>query len=151
MFGFVGLNRHVNKRNKQLNAVLHEVTDKAFENLIEASPVDVGNFRGNWLGSKVIARVGNPDNFRGKGGEGTMGTIQSQRITNPGVAKGQPPTSFEETNLGSAKTAKIGQDVYITNNLSYAQALENGSSKQAPGGILRVSAQKTRAQMSKVS
>jgi len=147
MAGFKGLNRFRKKYKKTKDDKLHDVTELAFGNLVSGSPVDVANFRGSWLGSVRVPRVGDPKAYRGKGS--VAGSIQSQRHTNPGVSKGAPPTAYEKSNLAPALKAKFGQTVYVTNNLDYAEDLENGGSNQAPGGILKVQAQKTRAQISK--
>ena len=37
-------------------------------------------------------------------------------------------------------TAKLGDSIFLTNNLPYIEALEYGSSKQAPAGMVRVTA-----------
>lgn len=147
MAGFRGLNRFRKKYKKTKDDKLHDVTELAFSNLVAGSPVDIANFRGSWLGSVRIPRVGDPKAYRGGGS--VAGSIQSQRLTNPGVSKGSPPTAYEKSNLAPALKAKFGQHVYITNNLDYAQNLENGGSKQAPSGILRVQTQRTQAQISK--
>lgn len=146
MAGFKGLGKFRRKAKKKGNAALHKLTEDAFGTLVRNSPVDLGNFRGNWLGSKNVPRIGDPKNYRRS--EGTTGTIQSQRVSNAGVTKGAPPTSFERSNLAPALTAKLGEKVYITNNLDYATALENGHSPQAPNGVLHVSAQEVRARNS---
>lgn len=142
---FIGLKRFQRKYQKQKDEKLHKVTNIAFINLIQGSPVDLSNFRGSWLGSILTPRVGDANAFRGRGGV----SVQSQRTTNPGVSKGQLPTAFEKRNLAPALKAKFGQDVYITNNLVYAKPLEDGHSGQAPSGILHVQAQRTRAQVNK--
>jgi hypothetical protein len=142
--GFKGLKRFRKHLQQNLDAKLHEVTQDAFALLIRNSPVLLANFRGNWYGSTGAPFVGKADNFSSSD---ESGTIQSQRHTNPGVSKGMAPTAFEKSNLSPALKAKFGKVVFITNNLSYATALENGHSDQAPGGVLHVSAQQMRARM----
>ena len=133
MAGFKGMKKFIDNVQKKKDKVLHDVTNRAFYNLVTGSPVDIGNFRGSWFGSFVTPRIGNPTSL--------------PYTENLGVEKGTPPTSDEIANIADALRAQFGQDVFITNNLSYAQPLENGYSKQAPGGILYVNAQKTRAQI----
>jgi len=136
MAGFKGLKKFLQKFDKKTTKVLHDVSRIAFYNLVTGSPVDKGNFRARWLGSAVIPRVGNPYNLPYE--------------ENPGnVALGTPTTAEEAGNFQPALKAKFGQDVYITNNLHYADKLENGGSSQAPSGILKVQVQKTRAQISR--
>ena len=136
MSGFKGLNKFTKKVNKKLDDKLHAVTKDAFGNLVRNSPVLLANFRGSWLGSAITPRIGDPNAYTGKAGVG--GSVQSQRLTNAGVTKGQGPTSFEMTNLSPALKAKFGQDVFITNNIAYAQQVENRSS------VLYVSANQTK-------
>ena len=130
MAGFRGMNKYKKTVNKAKNDLLHRVTKKAFENLVITSPVDIGNFRGSWLAGVLAPRLNNP-----------YDTVDQSMS----ISKGQPPNSFEISNLAPAMRAIFGQTVFITNNVAYAQKLENGGSRQAPGGVLRVSAQKTRA------
>lgn len=80
--------------------------------LIEKSPVDTGRFRANWQYS-VNAKASGTIN-----GEWT-----SQR-------RAPPP---ETPNIAAGAFGKVH---VITNNLAYAQRLENGYSKQAPLGMV---------------
>jgi len=45
-------------------------------------------------------------------------------------------TKVQDT--GVMKAAKLGDSIYIINNLPYAEVIENGSSKQAPQGMVKV-------------
>jgi len=131
---FRGLKKFQKKIDKMKDDALHKVTRRAFNNLIVNSPVWIGNFRGSWLGSMLTPNVG-----------GRFDTVDQSMS----IAKGQPPNAFEVSNIGPAMKAKFGQMVYITNNVAYAEDLENGRSDQAPAGVLHVSTQQTRAQFSK--
>lgn len=42
------------------------------------------------------------------------------------------------SNAAVAFKAKLGDEIYFTNNLPYAQEIENGNSKQAPQGMVKV-------------
>ncbi len=82
-------------------------------NVVVASPVDTGRFRGNWqvgLGSRSTD-TGSED----KGGGDT-------------ISRGQR----------ALETFKAGGVVYLSNSLPYAMALEYGHSQQAPRGMVRV-------------
>ena len=48
---------------------------------------------------------------------------------------GGPTITTGESELAGAA---IGDAIYITNNLPYAQVLENGHSQQAPTGMLAI-------------
>lgn len=86
------------------------------------SPVDTGRFRASWrIGINVIDLTAEPiRNAKDKAGHGNV-----------------DPQGFATGNKLVGKV-KWGDVVYITNNVPYAEALERGHSKQAPGpgGIL---------------
>lgn len=79
--------------------------------IVLRSPVDTGRFRGNTIvsiGSPVFDAVDKTD----KGGGATLASGQA-------ILEGLKPYSL----------------VFLQNNLIYAERLENGHSKQAPGGV----------------
>lgn len=92
-----------------------EVTILALRLIVKKSPVDTGRFRGNWQTS--------PD------------------ASLPGEVG---PPYKDATALVSEADARLRRDLkpfgttYITNNLPYAEPLENGHSKQAPEGMVAV-------------
>ena len=85
-------------------------TLELFNGVIRATPVDTGRARGNWQTS-----VGAPVN-----GE---------------IAREGDAAALAEV---EAKTPQgAGQITYLSNNLPYIDELENGSSTQAPEGMVR--------------
>lgn len=91
-----------------------KIAMEALNRVVMKSPVDTGRFRGNWT-----------------------------------VAVGRPnlATTTEVDKSGGATITKGSQIVmgikgpcvtWLSNNLPYASALENGHSKQAPAGIVAV-------------
>lgn len=54
------------------------------------------------------------------------------------VAEGRADTSTTKSTKGSFKAVSGKKDVYITNSLDYIGRLENGSSRQAPNGMVAV-------------
>lgn len=82
--------------------------------LVSRSPVDTGRFRANW-------RVG----------MGSPNTGTTTSTDKPG-----------SSTVGAMKQAingyTAGQTIWLTNSLPYAQRLENGWSKQAPRGMVRL-------------
>ena len=78
------------------------------------SPVDSGRFRGNWFAS-----------------QGKPVEITSTTTDKSGSRSVQRATNFV---LG----ANDWRDLWLANNLPYAQRLENGWSDQAPAGMVRV-------------
>lgn len=85
--------------------------------MIDRSPVDTGRFKNNWVtatGAPDMSRSGDPD---------TSGA-RSSAMLNEKIAGWKP-----------------GQTIWILNNLPYAKRLEYGWSKQAPGGMVRLTVQ----------
>lgn len=92
---------------------LKKISAEMLQGVIVRSPVDQGAFRGN---HKVS--VNNPDTTSDKNLKDTQGN----------------KTLLSESE--KLKQLKLGDKVYIQNNLAYAVRLENGhSEKQAPLGI----------------
>lgn len=77
------------------------------------SPVDTGRFRGNWVAG--IDSVGVSDDVEDKTGASTM-------------QKGE----------ATIMQVEAGKSVFLTNNLPYAKILEQGSSAQAPAGMVGI-------------
>jgi hypothetical protein len=85
--------------------------------MIEMSPVDTGRFKGNWqvgIGGVNPAANDEPD----KSGASVLGRTQV-----------------------ALATWKPGQSIWLTNSLAYAQRLEDGSSRQAPSGMVKLTVQ----------
>lgn len=80
-------------------------------NIIQGTPVDTGRARNNWFLS-----VGAPSNSITTSKSKGLATIRSLR---------------------KMPLRVINRKIYLTNNLPYIQALEFGSSKQAPSGWVR--------------
>lgn len=85
---------------------------------IEASPVDTGFFRANW-----IPTIGMP--FDGTDGERARGGI-SQSAQNSGII-----------DITTRYTIDQGP-AYITNNVEYGLVLNAGRSTQAPSGFVQI-------------
>ena len=108
------LARFVEKAGRNADAVVRNVTLEAANSVIEMSPVDTGRFRANWQHGSGAA------NLATREAVDPSGQQSKSRIA------------------GSAAAVKAGGVEYITNNLPYAQALENGHSQQAPAGMVGV-------------
>lgn len=81
--------------------------------VIKRTPRDTGMLKGNWQVSVNTPASGTTEELRG------------ENIT---IAAGTREIS----------KAKAGDDIYIVNNLPYAQAIEGGHSDQAPQGMVAV-------------
>ena len=89
--------------------------------IIKRTPVKEGTLRGNWqasIGQPVGTTVDREDK---------SGSAASSEIAKEG------------------QTLNIGQVFYMSNNLPYAAAIEFGSSKQAPQGMMRIEVLETAA------
>lgn len=82
--------------------------------VILRTPVDTGRARGNWQ-----AQVNRP----------------AKSVLDISDKSGSKANS--EARTESVK-AKLGDKLYLTNNLPYIEGLENGTSSQAPNGMVKV-------------
>jgi len=93
--------------------VTQKVALEALNRIVMRSPVDTGRFRANWnvsFGTEDLSTTDATD----KSGSST-------------IAKGLATIN---------QYAKLSQVIYVSNNLPYANRLENGWSKQAPQGMV---------------
>lgn len=94
------------------NKITRAATLDFFSGTIKDTPVDTGRARGNWqtaVGSAPQTVIERDD----KGGTAAIAEVE-------------------------AKTpAGAGQETFMANNLPYIEDLENGSSQQAPSGMVR--------------
>ncbi len=84
-----------------------------FSSVIEDTPVDTGRLRGNWVITKGIAPITEPLT---DGGENKLSEVANF------IAKVDFTQPF---------------NLFLTNNLPYAERIEYGYSKQAPAGMVR--------------
>jgi len=107
--------------------VLRKLALQGWVGCMEKSPVLTGQFRGNWnIGINT-----------------TDISVKPAPAAPPG-SPGQPvPPSPGEISTAVSKiiSAKWTDTIVISNNVPYAPPLEAGLSKQAPGGILRITVQ----------
>ena len=102
------------KAGDKADAVVRLTVMKLAASVVMRSPVDTGRFRANWQYGAVSmnkATTGDTD---------TSGSSSLGRVNN-GLQSWAP-----------------GQTIYLTNSLPYARPLEYGHSKQAPGGMVRL-------------
>jgi hypothetical protein len=100
-------------RNATLEAT-KKIAMEILSRVVLKSPVDTGRFRGNWTVSLNTPDLGITDGVDPSGGAT--------------IARGSSViTGMREPRV-----------IYVSNNLPYAQRLEEGSSKQAPAGMVAV-------------
>tara|TARA_B100001250_G_C19678722_1_gene734865 strand:+ start:421 stop:822 length:402 start_codon:yes stop_codon:yes gene_type:complete len=85
---------------------------KVLRGVVLKTPVDTGRARANW---QLSINVPKTDVVNSKQKAGTKAITDGNR---------------------KLKLMKLGEDVYITNNLPYIGVLERGHSKQAPRGMV---------------
>lgn len=110
----IPLDKLARKTGNDIERVGRQATSALFRSVAERSPVDTGRFRGNWQFTK--------DTIPG-------GTLE----------RDDKDGSLAAAEALKALVTPLGGVTYYTNNLPYAQRLENGYSGQAPAGMVRVS------------
>lgn len=108
------VNAWIAKTNTKTETVVRKIAVDVFGRVIMMSPVDTGRFRGNWQ-----VAIGGP-------ASGTLETTDKS---------GSATLSEAQT---KALSMKVGDVIYMVNNLPYALRLEYGHSGQAPSGMVRI-------------
>jgi hypothetical protein len=106
------IRRFTTKTVEAHDKITRTATLELFSGVIKATPVDTGRARGNWQ-----TAVGSP------------AQAETDRVDKSG---GEAIAEVESKTPQGA-----GQVTYLSNNLPYIDELENGSSKQAPEGMVR--------------
>lgn len=92
--------------------------------VVMMSPVDTGHFRANWQVSLNVEAKGTVAHIPGVGGSTTG-----------------PNTQRALDQLGKVTTDfKLGDTIYIINNVVYGPPLNDGHSKQAPKNFVQIAA-----------
>ena len=105
------------KTERNLTQVGRKVALEMFKRVIYKTPVDTGRARANWqvtIGSQASGTVEIDD----KSGGATMSKATA-----------------------ASAGFKAGDTIYLTNNLPYIRKLEEGSSQQAPAGMVALTVQ----------
>lgn len=103
----------------ELSQAIRKGVLDVFKAIVKRSPVDTGAYRASH-GIANMEPAGDEDIVKGKKGEKISASVALSR--------------------GSKWTWKVGDgNIFLFNNLPYAERLENGwSQKQAPNGVYRV-------------
>lgn len=115
------------KTGGAVDKIMQSLAIEALTRVVLKSPVDTGRFRGNWnvaIGGADYATTETTD----KSGVKTIsrGHAVAKQIN-------------KETN-----------NIFVTNSLPYARMLEYGHSKQAPGGMVRLTVEELRPIINKI-
>jgi len=119
------LNEAMERLPQHANTIKRKMALEVLGRVARRSPVDTGRFRGNW-------QVG--INRRPTGEVGVGGAAAAAPAA---IAQGATQLAIVQP----------GQDIWITNNVPYAEQLEFGSSWQAPEGVLAVTLAEVREGM----
>lgn len=95
-----------------LHEAVQYIANVALNGVKEKSPVATGQFRANWLVS-----IGQPDGSIQEGPGGGHAAKSAGALASYAAVEGYPV-------------------IYLQNNLPYGSRLEDGYSKQAPGGMV---------------
>ena len=99
--------------------VVKKVVSDVMVNTVNRTSVETGKLKNSWyasFGSPVIATSGrNPDE------SGSDSLDSAERVTS------------------KIKKDTMGQSIYFTNSLHYAQKIETGGFSKAPAGMMRIS------------
>lgn len=117
MSGFsISLDTWITRTKKNTNKAIRKIALDLSARIIQATPVDTGRARANWM-----LGIGTPDlstsSDEDKSGHTTTASVMS---------------GLENYNYES------GHSIFITNSLPYIARLENGHSKQAPNGMVKI-------------
>lgn len=109
------LEENTNKKVRAIALAIDQV-------LVTETPVDTGRARSNW-----IVQLGSP----------ARSPIEPY-APGEGLGKGETANAQAAMNQGAAVIGqrRLGQDIYISNNLPYIKKLDEGSSAQAPAGYI---------------
>lgn len=105
------IDKFIKKTSNKIELAVKRTSFILFSKIVALTPVDTGRARGNWVVS--------------------LNSID--RTTSDITSTLSSAIQNNELNR-----FKLNDTVYITNSLPYIMALENGSSKQAPGGMVKL-------------
>ncbi len=118
--------------------VVIRITLDLFRRITKRTPVDTGRARASW-----DVKVGAPSEYVPPESKGSVAGTGKTRLGTglAGNKLGTGALSGGSTKDIGAEVANIDgtQVVFITSNLDYMQYLEEGSSKQAPSGMVLLS------------
>ena len=105
------LNRFANKSGEQIEQARRKTVLDLFSAVIKDTPVKTGRAKGNWQTS--------------------VGTVKAAVLDRTGESAAQDEL------LAALGQWHDDETIYIANGLPYIERLEDGSSKQAPAGMVR--------------
>jgi hypothetical protein len=121
------------KINEKVSTIQRWAALRFFSLATQMHPVDTGYSRANWNIAK-----GEPDaSVLPRQYWKLVGTSKSRVKVRDSYATPTPPEVPDPE----------GEPLYVTNSVDYVQYLEEGHSKQAPSGFIRISAEKVASEL----
>ena len=120
----------------ELEVVVRKTALLAYNSVTKKTPVDTGRARANWN-----VGVGSADE--------SMETKGFGKPTGKNVNSRVPPSS-PKARPARLKKGDGKQSIWITNSLPYMTVLENGSSQQAPKGMVAITLNELRSNIQNV-
>ena len=108
----------IDKMNGGADALVRRIALEIWNEITKRTPVDTGRARAAWMAS----------------------------IDSPST-KNFPEGTYAAPSEPDLSEATIKNLIYVTNNVDYIQHLEEGTSKQAPAGMVRVTLAQVRAEL----
>jgi len=118
-----------------LATVVKKVTVEAFKSITELTPVDTGRARASW-----DVALGVPSDFLPPDIDPAKRGARKKKKKPSGMESSMSAVANAQEGKAYDVVARIDatQPVFITSNLPYIEALEEGHSKQAPAGMVRL-------------
>ena len=122
-----------NRINSALKKTIAEASEDLVDKIVKTTPVKTGRLRGNWTAM--------------------LNDYESAKFTNRYDKSGSTTFNRAKEVLSAYK---LTDEIFISNNLEYAEKIEYGYSAQSPYGMVRVSVRsfdvflELRAQQNKV-
>lgn len=115
-----------------LQAELNKKTKQIFDGVVSRSPVREGSFRNSWRITKH-----RPSTAQYKRSGSVLSPTPAPTARQVGFEDPKRTRVYISKKYGKSSMPRLPK-IFITNNAPYAELLENGSSKQAPNGIIAV-------------
>ena len=116
--------KFANELDDEANRFKRKIALDLLQEVVMRSPVDTGRYRANWL-----VTINKPSTRE----------LVRFKSRNAALQRGVGFDPIIEAGLRVLRRVRPGQDIWITNNVPYAERIEFGSwSKQAPQGVLNV-------------
>jgi hypothetical protein len=123
----IDLGNFAQKINTNIATVVRAAATELYGKIVQRTPVDTGYCRRNWQVTVDVPA------------SGTVGSPLEKASGGTAIAPPPPPNLPPDA-----------LHVFITNNVEYVEALENGHSRQAPNGFVAISVAELEAEIGSI-